>query len=160
MNCRECEDLLPAYVSGDLGDERVTLCRTHIGKCAACRESMELYTCLIISINESPVITPTDEESLNLSKSLRAVRPPSPAQPRMTWRQSLERIALAGMCCVSFVIVALITWSVRNGQVSINTLTDPVILLPSIVIIIFIVSFLPIIITARRKPLNGMTFRK
>jgi hypothetical protein len=54
----------------------------------------------------------------------------------------------------------MITWAIRSGQISISMITNPVVLLPVIIIMIFIVSFLPITITARRKPLNGATFKR
>lgn len=160
MNCIECENLLAAYISGDLDEERSAACKLHLAECASCRESMELYSCLVDSISGSPMLIPTEAESFNLARSLKDVRLPSPIQPRLTWRQLFERVALAVMCIVSFVTVAFITLAIRNGQVSISAFANPIVLLPSIVIIIFIVSFLPIFITARRKPLNGMTFKR
>ncbi|MHB1457798.1 MAG: anti-sigma factor family protein [Armatimonadota bacterium] len=160
MDCRECENLLAAYVSGDLSEGQVTLYNLHMKECVECKGSMEMYACLKDSIIGSPMITPTEEESLDLARSLRDVKLPSTPQPRRTWNQLLEQVALAVMCIVSFIIVAFIAWSVKMGQVSFSTIANPAILLPGIIIVIFIVSFLPIIITARRKPLNGMTFKR
>lgn len=160
MNCAECENLLASYRSDELGIESAAACSLHLEDCEACRETLELYACLIGAVSQSPVIIPTETESAALSRSLRGVDLPTPARARLTWRQSLERIALAAMSAVSFIVVTLLTWAVRNGQISVSTIVNPAVLLPGIVIIVFIVSFLPIAITARRKPLNGATFRR
>lgn len=160
MNCRECENLLAAYVSDDLNEELSTACSLHLDECVSCRESMKLYACFLTSISESPMIIPTETESINLSKSLKDVKLPAPVQPHLTWRQQLEHIALVVMCIVSFAAVTMITWAIRSGQIPVSMITNPAVLLPVIIIIVFIISFLPIAITARRKPLNGATFKR
>lgn len=160
MNCIECEDLLAAYATGDLQGERAEACSLHLEECRSCRESLEFYVALVNSIADSPAVETTAIESANLYELLRKIDLPSPYQPRRTWRYLLERIALAAMSIVAFVVIALSTWAVRSGRVSLSALTSPIVIVLGIVIVIFVTSFLPIAITARRRPLNGATFRR
>ncbi|MHB1001861.1 MAG: anti-sigma factor family protein [Armatimonadota bacterium] len=160
MNCKECENLLAAYVSDDLNGETCSACSLHLRECESCRYALESYSCLINIIANSPTVPPTKTESINLCRSLKSVKLTSPIKSHFAPWQKLERITLMIMCIISFIAITLITKVIRSGQVSINIITDPIIILPSIAIIIFIVSFLPIVITARRKPLNGATFKR
>lgn len=159
MNCKECENLLAAYVSDELDGERSSACSMHLKECEPCRSLLESYSCLIDAIAESPMISPTKVESIELCRSLKSVKLPS-TRFRFAPRQLLERIALLTMCIMSFIAITMIMSMLRNGQISISIITDPLIIFSGLAIVIFIVSFLPIVITARRRPLNGATFKR
>ena len=162
MDCRDCELILVEYAMGELAQDTASDCRAHLETCPACRRELEDYRRLIGAIADEPVAVPSEAESAALAMALDRVRPcPSPA-PRVADPGLQGLPAFAAACAAAFVIVAGILALHTFGAVSfaaagaIGWGTIAV----TATVIVFVTSFVPIAVTARRRPLNGMTFRR
>lgn len=169
MTCEQYESSIIAYAAGELNESDAAACQTHIQTCAHCRALQESYACVVDSIVREPAPVPTLSESEALSRALAseagicfgAKSPPKhiPAHeplpqglPAMIWASLLafatvaSVLALHVMGCFSFTATA--------------RAIGPAPIALAVVVTIFVTSFLPIAVAARRRPLNGMTFRR
>ena len=162
MNCADCEPLLAAYASGDLPDQEVLDCRTHLETCERCRRSLEAYSLLVEAISSEPQIVLSAAESAALAKALDAASLAAKPAREVSgqWQSGAPAFAAASLA-VFVLIVAALTAQV-TGLIDVRSLAayirPPVVAL-AVVVIVFVTSFVPIAVTARRRPLNGMTFR-
>ena len=163
MTCEQYESSIIAYAAGELNEFDAAACQTHIETCAHCRALHEGYACVVDSIVREPAPVPTLSESEALSRALAQVqsvgqtttpaREPIPqGLPAMIWASLLAFATVAGVLalhaagCFSFVATA--------------RAIGPAPIALAVVVTIFVTSFLPIAVAARRRPLNGMTFRR
>ncbi len=162
MDCRECESMLVEYAMGELAEDAAPDCRAHLETCPACRRELEDYRRLIGVIADEPVAVPSEAESAALALALDRVRPcPSPAT-RVADPGLQGLPAFAAACAAMFVIVAAILGLHTFGAVSfaaVGVIGWRAIAV-TVTVIVFVTSFVPIAVTARRRPLNGMTFRR
>ena len=56
-------------------------------------------------------------------------------------------------------VLALQTFGVMD-ILAVVTSVGPLVIALTLVVVVFVTSFVPIAVTARRRPLNGMTFRR
>ena len=163
MDCRECESILEAYALGELTESEQLACRAHVETCSACRQALQAYTCVLNAITAEPLPTPSQTESAALAEALAHVE----LCPR-TDRRGLESVprGFPGFVLASvltFVVIATVLALQRFGVVSIVALAGSIglqWLALMAVVIVFVTSFIPIAVTAHRRPLNGMTFRR
>jgi anti-sigma factor RsiW len=163
MTCEQRESTVIAYVSGELSESDAAACRAHIDACAHCHAIYESYACVVDSITQESVPVPTLAESEALSRALAQVEPVGHAStqaqeplpqglPAMIWASLLAFATVAGVLalhaagCFSFAATA--------------RAIGPVPIALAVVITVIVTSFLPITVAARRRPLNGMTFRR
>ena len=163
MDCRDCESVLVDYALGELPEDKASECRAHIDKCAACREEMSKFSCLERMMQDSPEATPTSAESARLSRALDEMALP---QPRVPWATELVPRGLPAFvaaCVLAFMLIASLLSFLAFGAVDVRSAaigTRPGALICAAVMVVFITSFVPIAVTAKRRPLNGMTFRR
>lgn len=160
MNCSECENSLAAYAAGDLCGETSDACSDHLAECSSCREILGSYRCLITGMKEHPLVEPTWKESESMAKALRGVRLPTPVKPRCSLRQTIETAVLFITSILTFASVATVAWLLKTGRLEIRSFFTPENLVIAVVVVIFVASFIPITITAHRRPLNGATFKR
>ena len=163
MNCTECESILAEYALGELADDDAALCRAHIEACPACREALAAYECVVGAIANDPVACPNQAESAALAKALDRVdacRTPArrPAEPAL---QGLP--AFLAACVAAFLVVAgvavVLAFRVTSIPVPVGVAGWAGVGV-AVTVVVFLTSFVPIAVTARRRPLNGMTFRR
>jgi anti-sigma factor RsiW len=161
MSCRQYEPYIIAYSLGELSDTSdLSDLQAHIESCPTCRTLYNSYTQLVSAMTAVPEPRPTTAESEALSRALAQVRPapktvsePLPRNlPILVWGSLVAFVAIAGVLALQAIgridlVSALL--SIGPGRIAI-----------CVVIAIIITSFLPIAVTARRKPLNGMTFSR
>lgn len=163
MSCTQYQASIIALVLGELPLDEAEACREHVETCEACREMYESYACLVSSIEGRPIACPTSAESQALSRALAQVVPaghttgashePLPqGLPALVWGSVMAFVVVAS-------VLSLQVWGCVN-LISVARSIGPAPIALGIVITIFVTSFLPIAVAARRKPLNGMTFRR
>jgi len=162
MKCKDCELLLAAYASGDLSEQEALDCRTHLETCERCRHSLEAYSLLVEAIASEPQTIASSAESSALAAALdRASLAAKPAREVSgQWQSGVPAFVTASLA-VFVLMVAALTAQAMN-LLDVRSLVEhgrlPVVALMAVVII-FVTSFVPIAVTAKRRPLNGMTFR-
>jgi hypothetical protein len=127
-----------------------------------CRSEYESYKELISVVADEPVITPSASERESLNLALASVKLPQPVCP------SEDRTAqgFLGFLLASIFAFIAIAGLLVTQKVSLNNLiasADPISVVKgfsTLGVVVFTTSFLPIVITARRRPLNGLTFRR
>ncbi len=163
MNCERCEQMLAAYVTGDLAPHEVEGVEHHVESCGACSCSLQEYRALINLIGEEPTLSPTLSESRELSKALAAAPACRPAPARISPRAVYEFLGFAFASLVVFAAMAFVLALQLTGRIDVVAITSPLgsaRLVAVAVTVIFVTSFVPILVTAKRRPLNGMTFRR
>jgi hypothetical protein len=184
MDCKECESILEAYALGELPENPVMLseakhldagarsftalrmtspaCHAHLEACPKCREALEACVRIMDAIACQPVPVPSESESAALAEALAGVElcPPVERKVIEPVPQGFPAFLLASV--LAFVAVATALALQMYGVVSVGSLVGriglPWIAL-MIVVTVFVTSFIPIAVTAHRRPLNGMTFR-
>ena len=163
MDCKECELNLVDYVAGDLSEELASVCRSHLQTCASCRQSLAQYASVVEAIAGEPEALPSASESAALAAALDCVRPRI-ASPRPATAESPQGFAaflLSSFAVFVLMIAALVAQAFGViDVVSVAGSVGPARIALAWVIIVFVTSFIPIVVTARRRPLNGLTFRK
>jgi len=163
MNCKACESILAEYALGELADDEAALCRAHLEACPACREALAAYTCLIGVIAHEPAAAPTQAEGAAMARALDGVDPHR-VPARRTAEPALQGLpAFLAACAAAFVIVAGFAIAVAFRVMSIPVpvgVTGWAGVGIAVTVVVFLTSFVPIAVTARRRPLNGMTFRR
>ena len=59
MKCDEIEELMPRYVEGDLSETDRRSVEAHLATCAGCRESLEAFTALELSLGGLKAAVPS-----------------------------------------------------------------------------------------------------
>lgn len=158
MSCQDYEELILDYALGDLDADAARRCAAHIAACPACREVYESYRILAGAIADEPDILPTRAESEAMARALANA---CPAKARQPIPQGLPAMIWASI--LTFVLIVSTLALQVFGCVSLAGIArsiGPAPIAAAIVAIIFITSFVPIAAMAKRKPLNGMTFRR
>ena len=115
----------------------------------------------IDAIKGPPMLTPTASESVALSKALAEIAPALARTPERVKPEGLRGFVLASIAAFALVatMLALQTFGVVSIR-SVVTSLGPLVIALALVVVVFVTSFVPIAVTARRRPLNGMTFRR
>ncbi|GEM_PF-4086768 len=163
MNCERCEQMLAAYVTGDLAPHEIEAVECHTNRCERCSCVLEEYRMLAGLIGSEPTISPTLSESRELTKALAALPIAGPARARISPRTVYGFLGFAFASVFVFAAMVPILALQLTGRIDIFALTSPLGSMRLVAVaaaIIFVTSFVPILVTARRRPLNGMTFRR
>ncbi|MCE5322215.1 zf-HC2 domain-containing protein [bacterium] len=163
MICEKYEPKIVAYVLGELAEAEAEQCHAHIEACEHCRSIYEKYACLVDEISRDAEPIPTLAESESLSQALAQIplhqqqtRPD--AQPYSKGLPALIFGSLVVFCAIAVVLslqvlghfnLAAAIWSIGPAPITVF-----------ILVAIFVTSFLPIAVASKRRPLNGMTFRR
>jgi len=161
MNCRECESNLSPYVLDEAPEEVRSACAAHLQTCAACRDILAQYMSIVETISNEAEAVPSASESAALAMALAQVRLGSPAVRPVAAPAPQGLFAFLLASAAAFVMVAAVLALQTFGRINILALlgsVNPAALALAFVIIVFVTSFVPIAVTARRRPLNGMTF--
>ena len=163
MDCGECELILPAYSQGELGDSEAGACRAHLDGCERCRAEKDAYMTVIYAIDEEPMLAVSASESARVKSALNRVERCRPAARQVSARVVCEFLAFA---IASLAVFALIVMALSSRTLHIVNVPSPAGLptwlgvIGGVALVVFVTSFVPIVITARRRPLNGLTFQK
>ncbi len=158
MNCQDCEQLMLDYALGEVDSDAAEQCAAHIATCPACRQAHESYCTLAQAIEREAGVQPTLAESESLARALADACPAETRQaipeglPAMIWASVLTFVLIVGTLALQVFGCVSLTDIARS--------IGPAPIAAAIIAIIFITSFLPIAAMAKRRPLNGMTFRR
>jgi anti-sigma factor RsiW len=162
MNCNDYEPILAAYAAGDLSKQEAEATKAHLEACDSCRGESQAYSLMINAIASAPEIVASPMELSALAKALDSaslVEKPAPESDAQ-WQGGMQSFLKISAAVFALIVAALTAQAV--GWLSVRSLSEyvkpPVVVLAA-VIIIFVTSFVPIAVTAKRRPLNGMTFR-
>ncbi|MCX6346281.1 MAG: zf-HC2 domain-containing protein [Armatimonadetes bacterium] len=163
MDCREFESKLPELILGDLGADDHAICWAHLDMCSSCAKIYVDYQLLAGVISNSPMAEPSQSESIALASALSDIRL-GQAEKASLARQNPRGFGefVAASLAVFMLVTTLLMLQIRGAidiRVAFNGL-GALNMLAAFVVLVFITSFVPILITARRQPLNGMTFRR
>jgi anti-sigma factor RsiW len=158
MNCEQRESTIVAYVSGELNESEVAACLAHIDACAHCRAIYESCVCVIDAIARDPMPVPTRAESEALSRALAGLQRTPSREPLPQGLGALMWASLLAFAAVATVL-ALHVAGYFSLAATVRTIGPAPIALAAVITLI-VTSFLPIAVAARRRPLNGMTFRR
>lgn len=157
MECRLCEESLAGYACGDLSAEEVEAIETHLMGCSMCREALESCRATIKLLTDVPILCPSRSESAQLARALDRV-----AEPRVSIRPN-ELFGFAVATALTFAFLVIVLGLQLLGRINIVWMIGPL-SVPRVVIsavaILVVTSFIPILVTAKRRPLNGLTFSR
>lgn len=158
--CEKYEPKIIAYVLGELAEAEAKQCRAHIESCEHCRNIYELYVSLVDDISHDSEQVPTSCEFQSLSQALANI----PLHQQHAGPDTPKGLpALVFGSLVAFVAIAAIISLQVLGHFNLVAAIRSVGFAPIICVVligIFITSFLPIAVASKRRPLNGMTFRR
>ena len=163
MNCNQFESVVIDYASGDLRHEQVRECRAHLDTCPACRELSQAYERVVHQICAETPVTPTEAESRALGDALAKSRPPRAAAPQRAFRAAEGFVGFLAASVAVFAVVAVTLGLHAFGTINLLELCREIgfpVIAAVATVVVFVTSFIPIAVTARRRPLNGMTFRR
>jgi anti-sigma factor RsiW len=163
MDCRECESQLIALAVGELSEEAASQCRAHLDACPECREALAEYAGLIHAIADEPEVVPSVSESAELAAALERVQVRRAEAPKVSAPRPQGFFAFALASVVAFVLVAAALSLQVRGMIDIMAVITgrgALAAVLALTVVVFVTSFVPIAVTARRRPLNGMTFRR
>lgn len=163
MDCRQIEPKLVELALGELTQEELAQCRAHILTCVRCAEALAEYEAVTSELAGEPMASPSASESAALASALAKVQPgrataPRPATPLP---QGFGEFVAASLA-VFLLLTALLVFQIR-GMIDFRAILAGVgafKALGAVIVVVIVTSFVPIAITARRRPLNGMTFRR
>ena len=163
MDCKKCESILIEYIMNELSEDERSRYESHLQECADCREALAAQKALINIVAGVPLLTPSASESASLASALANVS----LQPQVQISSAPEPVSgLAGLIFASaaafIAIVTLLALQVL-GYIDIASLPSSLGYVRSLAIaimVIIVTSFVPIAVTAYRRPLNGLTFRR
>ena len=161
MNCRECESKLAGYVLDDPSEEVRSACAAHLQTCAACREALAQYVSIVETISCEAEAAPSASESASLAMALAQVKLESAVAQPVSAQVPQGFLGFVLASAAVFVLLAVVLALQTLGAIDIIAFVrsfNPAALALTFVIIVFVTSFVPIAVTARRRPLNGMTF--
>ena len=109
MKCRQIQELMGAYVYGDLAPDEMREVRLHTQECAACREDVTSRGQVVSSLSDA-VPQLSDEDRLHIAWAVKgAVRNGRPAQAPLVARLApalaLAGAVLAGMAIGTLVVI-------------------------------------------------------
>ena len=163
MDCNQFESVVIEYMSGELRHEQAQECRAHLDQCPGCREQFEAYERVVHQICAETPVTPTEAESRALGDALAKSRLPRAAVPQRAFRPVEGFVGFLAASVAVFAIVAVTLALHAFGAINLLELCREI-GFPAIaavaIVVVFVTSFIPIAVTARRRPLNGMTFRQ
>ena len=154
MECRQCEESLMGYACGDLPSPEIEL---HLMDCAKCRKALESYRAAMKLLADEPMLSPSKSESAQLARALERV-----AAPKVSIRPS-EVFGFAVVTVLTFAFLVIVLGLQLLGRINIVWMIGPL-NVPKVVVsavaILIVTSFIPILITAKKRPLNGLTFSR
>ena len=157
MECRHCEELLVGYACGDLSAREVEAIELHLAGCSRCREALECSRSTMKLLADEPILSPSKSESAQLARALERV-----AAPKVSIRPS-EVFGFAIATALTFAFLVIVLGLQLLGRINIMWMIGPL-NVPKVVVsavaILIVTSFIPILITAKRRPLNGLTFSR
>ena len=160
MECRHCEELLAGYACGDLSSQEIEAIEAHLGDCERCRHALESCRATIGLLAGQPMMTPSAAESAAMARGLSRVRP-CPA-PQIRVRPN-EAFGLAVATGLTFAFLVIVLGLQLLGKINIVWMLGPL-SVPKVTItavaILVVTCFIPILVTAKRRPLNGLTFSR
>lgn len=162
MDCRECQNLLAAYVAGDLPADRSAMCDEHLASCPDCRAELACYRRVTDALAGAPALQPSIEESAALARALDEAVPAPAAVQRAQFEAATGSAAFTVASVAAFFVVALTLGAQSLGLLDLARLASPVVLLTAMggaAVVLVVTTLVPIAVTAKRRPLNGMTFR-
>lgn len=163
MDCRECLQLIEAYTLGDLPDDASCECRAHLETCESCHEELAVCRLLVNSISDEPMLSVSASESRSMSRALKRIPACRPVAQKPSLGSVFELVGFALASIVVFMVIATVLGLQAAGRIDINSALGaarPFVVVLMVIVVVIVTSFLPIAITARRRPLNGMTFRR
>ena len=163
MDCRQLECKLVELALDELTQEESAQCRAHVLTCEGCAEALAEYEAVASELVGEPMASPSASESAALASALAKVqlgRAPAP-RPVNPLPQGFGEFVAASLA-VFGLVTALLVLQIR-GAIDFRAILAGVgafKALGAATVIVIVTSFVPIAITARRRPLNGMTFRR
>lgn len=162
MDCKEFDSIIEAFALGDLDEARAQQCEEHLQACDSCRETLDVYRLLVGSVGSEPELAPTQAETAALTLALKSVELyPRPVKPDAPVVPGLAGFILASV--IAFMAVVAVLALQISGVIDLGTVLGEVgymRLAGVMVAVVFVTTFVPIAMTAWRRPLNGMTFRR
>ena len=163
MDCKKFESILIEYIQNELSEDERLSCESHLQKCKNCREALEMQKALIGIVADEPMLAPSASESATLASALANVSLQPQVQNSFVPEQTNGLAGLIFASVAAFMaIVTLLALQVL-GYIDIGSLPSSLGYARSFalaVMVIIVTSFVPIAVTARRRPLNGLTFRR
>ena len=158
MDCRDCESILVEYALGDLPEDRAEECRGHLEQCASCREALEFYAAVEFAIVSEPMPEVSRAETEAVVAACLAAQ--VPVRRESPSKAVGEFVGFALASAAAFAFIALVVGLRAFGLLGFRPPGGYLALAPVVILVVFVVTFIPIAVTARRHPLNGMTFRR
>ncbi len=163
MDCERYAQMLAGYASGDSTADEAEPVERHLSGCSTCRQTLEGYRAVIGLIADEPIVSATVSESAAMASALARVSLGHQLSREMMAvpAKGLPGFTLATLA--AFVLIALVLGLQIVGHIDILWLisfVNPVWIAVAAVFIVFVSSFIPIWVTARRRPLNGLTFSR
>ena len=160
MECKHCEELLSGYACGDLSCEEVEGIELHLIGCPNCRAALDSCRAAISLIADEPMLCPSRSESARLARGLDRIQTCDPQQARI---RPNEVLGLAVATALTFAFLVIVLGLQLLGKINIMWVLGPI-NMPKVamygVAILVVTSLIPILVTARRRPLNGLTFSR
>ena len=160
MDCKRFEPILTPYLVGDLSEQEAAACSEHLSRCAACREILEGYGRLIGSLTSEPMMQPSGSESAALARALADAGACHPAYRPTPTANANQLLGFLLASIAVFAVIATVLALHVLGVVDFRSAVGPAWIVSTWVIVVFVTSFLPIVVTSRRRPLNGLTFKR
>ena len=155
MECRQCEESLMGYACGDLPSLEIEL---HLMDCAKCRKALESYRAAMKLLADQPILSPSKSESAQLARALDRAA----VQGRVSIRPN-EVLGFAVATALTFAFLVIVLGLQLLGRINIMWMIGPL-NVPRVAVtagaILIVTSFIPILVTAKRRPLNGLTFSR
>ena len=155
MECRQCEESLMDYACGDLPSSEIEL---HLMDCAKCRAALESCQAAINMLAGEPMLSPTRSESARLTQALNRI----PVQGQVRIRLN-EVLGFAVATAFTFAFLVIVLGLQHLGRINIIWMIGPINMPKAAVYgiaILVVTSLIPILVTAKRRPLNGLTFSR
>jgi len=161
MKCEECEKMLAAYAAGDLEAGEIEAVEQHLACCSDCQEALTAYQSVIELIAAEPILGPNPAESASLASALERVPLRVQSSRPMNPRSVREFVGFLAATIAVFAFMVIVLGLQVFGRIDILWMlssVNPLSIVLTAVVVVFVTSFIPIWVTARRRPLNGLTF--
>lgn len=158
MECRQCEESLAEYACGEVSKEEAERIEIHLADCPQCSEALKCCQATIQLLADEPILSPSRSESVQLARALDKVA----VQGRVSVRPN-EVVGFAIATALTFAFLVIVLGLQLLGRINIMWMIGPL-NVPRVVVsavaILVVTSFIPILVTAKRRPLNGLTFSR